>query len=356
MQVITRSNIDRVFPGLLPPGFSKPSEILRIASSSYMSLKRVRKAEFIETMDCLPVATIPDGPEWSYEIKLDGYRLEVVKIDGGVTLYSRRQNVLNEKFPYIAAALKSLPSGTVIDGELVAIGQDGRPNFNLLQNFRSAENHIVFFAFDLLIHKNREVMTWPLAERRALLSTIIRRNDHVELSAVSDRSASEMLSWVKDQELEGVVAKRSDSVYQPGLRTGLWCKHRVSMGQEFVVGGYTPSNLGVDALVVGYYLGKDLRYVGRVRAGFVPATRREVYEKIKHLKTDKCPFVNLPEKETGRWGQGLTAEKMKDCTWLKPVTVARIDFLEWTGADHLRHTKFVALREDKDPKKITKES
>jgi ATP-dependent DNA ligase len=121
-------------------------------------------------------------------------------------------------------------------------------------------------------------------------------------------------------------------------------------------GGYIPSNLGVDSLVVGFYRGKDLIYASRVRAGFVPASRREVFEKIKHLKTPKCPFANLPEPAAGRWGQGLTAEKMKECVWLKPETVARIDFLEWTGADHLRNTMFIALRDDKDPIRIVKET
>ena len=93
-----------------------------------------------------------------------------------------------------------------------------------------------------------------------------------------------------------------------------------------------------------------------MRAGFVPATRREVFEKIKALTISKCPFVNLPEKQAGRWGQGLTTEKMKECVWLRPEAVARIDFLEWTGADHLRHTKFVALRDDKDPRKVVRET
>jgi DNA ligase D-like protein (predicted ligase) len=315
-----------------------------------------REAAFIETMDCLPVTTVPDGPEWTYEIKLDGYRLEVVKSDGEITLYSRRQNTLNEKFPYIVKALKGIPDGTVVDGELVALGPDGRPNFNMLQNFRSAEGHILYYAFDVLVHKNRDLTQLPLSERRKILESIIKPNDHMALSVVSDKSAKEMVKWITEQGLEGVVAKRADSVYQPGLRTGLWSKHRISMGQEFVVGGYTPSNLGLDALVVGFYRGKDLIYAGRVRAGFVPATRKEVFAKIKHLKTDECPFSNLPQKAAGRWGAGLTAEKMKDCVWLKPEAVARIDFLEWTGADHLRHTKFVALRDDKDPTKVVKET
>jgi DNA ligase D-like protein (predicted ligase) len=287
---------------------------------------------------------------------LDGFRLEAVKTGGEVTLYSRRRNILNSKFQYIADALHGLPDETVIDGELVALGSDGKPDFNLLQNFRSAEARIVYYAFDILVHKRRDLTALPLSERRKILASVIKPHNHVELSAVSDLSAKEMLKFVTEQGLEGLVAKRADSIYQPGLRTGLWSKHRISMGQEFVVGGYTPSANGVDALVVGFYRGKDLVYTGRVRAGFVPATRNEVYAKRKYLKTDKCPFSNLPEKAAGRWDAGLTAEKMKECIWLKPETVARIDFPEWTGADHLRHTKFVALRGDKDPRKVVKET
>ena len=122
---------------------------------------------FIETMDCLPVSKLPEGPKWTYEIKLDGYRLEVVRRGRETTLYSRRQNVFNQKFPYIAAALKDLPDDTVIDGEVVAIGPDGRPDFNLLQNFRSAESRIHYYAFDILIHKGRASQSFrcPSAER-----------------------------------------------------------------------------------------------------------------------------------------------------------------------------------------------
>jgi ATP-dependent DNA ligase len=165
-----------------------------------------------------------------------------------------------------------------------------------------------------------------------------------------------MLKFVKDHWLEGVVAKRSDSVYQPGQRTGLWSKYRINLGQEFAIGGYVPSHLGVDSLVVGFYREKDLIYAARVRAGLVPATRHEAFEKIKHLKTSKCPFANLPEATAGRWGLGLTAEKMGECVWIRPEVVAQIQFLEWTGADHLRHTKFVALRDDKDPSSVVKET
>ena len=112
---------------------------------------------------------------------------------------------------------------------------------------------------------------------------------------------------------------------------------------------------GVDAIVVGYYRGEDLLYVARVRNGFVPASRRQVFTRLKPLLTPKCPFVNLPEAYKGRWGEGLTAADMGKCVWVRPEIVARIEFLEWTASDHLRHSKFAGLREDKDARTVIKE-
>jgi DNA ligase D-like protein (predicted ligase) len=321
-----------------------------------MPKKSAQTARFLECMECLPVPRVPEGPQWSFEFKLDGYRLEAVKSAGKITLYSRRQNVLNTKFPHISAALRDLPEETVIDGELVALASDGRPNFNLLQNYRSAESHIIYYVFDVMTLEGRDLTQLPFSERREVLRSILPTNEHLGISIAVQMTAQEMIALVREQGIEGIVAKRTDSIYQPGKRTGSWTKHRISLGQEFVIGGYVPSNLGVDSLVIGFYRGSDLIYAGRVRAGFVPATRRQVFEQIKHLKTDRCPFANLPEKTAGRWGQGLTAEKMKECVWLKPEAVARIEFLEWTDANHLRHTKFTALRDDKDPRKVVRET
>jgi ATP-dependent DNA ligase len=270
-------------------------------------------ASFIETMDCLPVSTVPQGPEWTYELKLDGYRLEAVKSRGKVTLYSRRHNILNRKFGYIAEALENFPDETVLDGELIAMDEEGRADFNLLQNFKSAESKIHYYAFDVLMHKGKLLVGRPLAERREILAKILPRNEHISLSAVGS-SAAQMLRFVKAHGLEGIVAKRADSPYEPGKRSGLWSKYRVNLGQEFVIGGYTAGN-PFDALIVGFYRGKDFMFAGRIRAGFVPSTRREVFTKLKGLNIAKCPFANLPEKEAGRWGQGLTAEKMRSCIW-----------------------------------------
>jgi ATP-dependent DNA ligase len=164
-----------------------------------------------------------------------------------------------------------------------------------------------------------------------------------------------MLAAVRKQQLEGVIGKRKDSLYEPGKRTGAWIKYRVNRGQELVIGGYIPGPHGFDSLIVGYYRGEDLVYVARVRNGFVPASRRQVFEKIRPLVSTSMPFANLPDKHKSRWGDELTAEKMKECVWLRPETVVQVEFLEWTEADRLRHSKFVGLREDKDPKTVVKE-
>jgi ATP-dependent DNA ligase len=148
------------------------------------------------------------------------------------------------------------------------------------------------------------------------------------------------------------VAKRRDSKYEPGLRSGAWQKMRVHQGQEFVIAGYTPSLKNFDALVIGYYEGDWLIYAARTRSGFTPASRAELFRKIKPLEITECPFANLPEKKAGRWGAGLTAAKMVECRWLKPQSVGQFEFVEWTSDGRLRHSKFVGLRDDKKVKNI----
>jgi DNA ligase D-like protein (predicted ligase) len=260
-----------------------------------------RIARFMEPMECLPVEQIPEGDPWTYELKLDGYRLLTVKTGGKVTLYSRRGTDLSKRFEYVTAALASLPDETVIDGELVALDGQGKPTFNLLQNFRSTESHIMFYAFDALVRRGEDLTKQALSKRREVLASTVKPHDHVGISQVSSQSAEEILSFVKSHGLEGIIAKRMDSVYEPGRRSGLWVKHRSNLSQEFVIGGYVPSHLGVDSIVIGVYRDKQLRYAARVRAGFVPLTRRQVFERIQPLEMAKCPFVNLPEKDAGRW-------------------------------------------------------
>lgn len=314
-----------------------------------------RGAQFIEPMECLAVTKLPEGSQWTYEIKLDGYRAVAVKSGGKVNLYSRRKKSFNAQYPYLVNALALLPDDTVVDGEVVAQDDSGRPNFHLLQKSRRQAARIHYFAFDILVCEGRDLRGLELSKRRELLKQFVTAGDRLRISEQFDVPASDMLSAVRAEKLEGVVAKRKDSVYQAGQRTGAWSKYRVNRGQELVIGGYMPGPHGFDSLIVGYYRGDDLIYVARVSAGFVPASRRSVHQRLRGLVSSEMPFINLPEKGPSRWGDALTAEKMKQCVWVKPEVVAQIEFLEWTSGDRLRHSQFVGLREDKDPKMVMKE-
>ncbi len=316
----------------------------------------ISEASFVEPMECLSVSRLPEGATWLWEIKFDGYRALAVKSRTGLTLFSRRRKSLNRQFPYVVEALADLPAGTVVDGEVVAIDESGRPNFNLLQNLRADASGIRYYIFDVLCWKDRDLTRLPLLERRALLkSLVVIRDKRIRIADYFEAAPKDLLAAVREQGLEGIIGKRKDSIYQPGKRSGAWIKHRVNRGQEFVIGGYFRGPHGFDSLIVGYYEGDKLMYVARTRNGFVPASRRQVFSKLKHLVTPVCPFVNLPETRRSRFGEELNAEKMKKAVWLRPEAVAQIEFLEWTEGDRLRHSKFVGLREDKNPRSVVKE-
>ena len=165
----------------------------------------------------------------------------------------------------------------------------------------------------------------------------------------------DLIASIKAQGFEGLVAKRRDSRYESGLRSGASQKMRVNRGQEFVIGGYTIGKKTFDALIFGYYEGDRLIYAARTRSGFTPAIREHIARKLRRLETTHCPFANLPEARSGRWGQGLTKEKMADCRWVKPELIGQFEFLEWTADNHLRHSRFMGLREDKPARDIRRE-
>jgi bifunctional non-homologous end joining protein LigD len=312
--------------------------------------------KFLEPMECLMVSKLPEGSDWTYEVKLDGYRAQAL-CDGRTTrLLSRNGKDLGVRFPAILRELAAaIPNGSILDGELVALDPSGKPSFSLIQNSATSGATFVFFAFDLLQHEGQDLTRRPLSERRELLRRSLIPNDSVQLSESFQIPAEQMLALVRDHGLEGVVAKRLSSTYEQGRRTGAWTKMRVELSQELVIGGYTPGTQGFDAVLIGFYRGDELHFCASVRAGFVPASRHTLHAALKPLETAECPFVNLPEASAGRWGQGLTAAKMKNCIWLRPEAVAQFRFLEWTPNDHLRHASFVAIREDKDAREVVKE-
>jgi ATP-dependent DNA ligase len=180
-------------------------------------------------------------------------------------------------------------------------------------------------------------------------------HEPIRYSPSLDASLPDLIRSVREQGLEGFVAKRRTSVYESGQRSGAWLKMRVNRGQEFVIGGYTPGPKNFDALIFGYDEGDKLMYVARTRNGFTPASRQKLFQQFRQLETAECRFANLPENKSGRWGFGLTAAKMKECRWLKPRLVGQFEFVEWTPENHLRHSRFLELREDKDPQEVGRE-
>ena len=271
---------------------------------------------------------------------------------------SRNQRDFAPLFPTLVQALERLPQDTIVDGEIVALKASGQPSFNLLQNHRKDTQTIVFYAFDLLMLSGRNLQHRPLDERRALLEQRVMRRlrEPVRFSAALEAPAKRLIEAVRALGLEGLIAKRRGSLYEPGRRSGAWLKFKLTQGQELVIGGYTPRDANFDAILVGYYAGDQLIHVARVRNGFVPASRAALFKRFTGLQSESCPFANLPAARKGCWGAGVTAADMKQCRWLRPSLVAQIEFAEWTSANRLRQARFAGLREDRAAHEITRES
>jgi DNA ligase D-like protein (predicted ligase) len=303
------------------------------------------------------VDELPEGRDWIYEVKFDGYRALLLKNDGKVQIRSRNNKDLTTVYPSIATAGRLLNADrATLDGEIVAVDAGGRPSFQALQHRSSHPGHsIVFYAFDLLHLDGRDLIGTTLTERRRHLPEIVG-DSGVLMSSELPGKAREVVAAVRSLGLEGVVAKRKDSRYIPGERSDAWRKLKLDKQQEFVVGGYRPGNAGVDALLVGYYEGKELHFAGKVRAGFTPHVRREVLTELQPLHSAVCPFVDLPNSKTSHWGGGVTLEQMQEMQWTRPKVAAQIRFVEWTADGHLRHAVFLGLRTDKKMGRIRRET
>jgi DNA ligase D-like protein (predicted ligase) len=297
----------------------------------------------------LRIERLPEGAGWAYELKLDGYRAMAIKSGGAVHLRSRNDKSFDGAYPAIVKALAGMPDETVIDGEVVALDESGRPSFNALQN-GAAGARIVYFVFDVLILAGRSVMSDTLAARRELLNrdVLSKLSDPIREAPRFDAALVDLIEAVRGQGLEGLVAKRLESAYEPGQRSGAWRKMRINQSAAFVIGGYTKGGRTFDAIIFGYYEGDRLIYAVRTRSGFTGASRARLMERLRAIEIAECPFANLPEARSGRWGEGLTADKMKECVWVKPGLVARVEFVEWTPDGHLGHSKFARMTDWKD--------
>jgi len=314
------------------------------------------KAFSFKPMLCQRTARPPEGPQWRYELKLDGYRAIARKSGRSTQLWSRNQKDFARRFQAVAKAIAYLPEDTAIDGEVVALDHSGRPSFELLQGLGGPAPLIVFYAFDLLMFRGKDVRPWCLEERRGQLGDMVAQlPDTVRYSDTFNVPLADLVLEVRKRKLEGIVAKRARSPYRSGERCGDWLKWRANRGQEFVIGGYVANGEALDSILVGYFKDAKLMYAGRIRAGIPTALRRVLLPHFEELRVARCPFRNLPDRTEGRWGEGLTAARMGSCRWLEPFIVARIEFLEWTPEGRLRHPRFAGIRSNKDARDVVRE-
>jgi bifunctional non-homologous end joining protein LigD len=320
------------------------------------------KPRFIQPMKPRLVETPPAGGAWIYELKFDGVRALAIKIEKKVSLLSRNENELAGRFPEIVEAVKTLPVGEcVIDGEVVALDEEGRSSFQLLQarEMEGKKSPIYFYVFDLLQLDGKSLVSLPLEPRKQLLEQICSHaGDPVRFSGEIGGDAIPLLQEVKRRGLEGIIGKQRGSVYEPGRRSGAWIKLKCVTEQEFVIGGYTPpagSRKYFGAILVGYYKDNRLLFAGKVGTGFTAKSLSILHKKFRAEQRDDCPFEDLPSKQDGKWVQGITPSMMRKMHWVNPVFVCEIKFAEWTRDGKLRAPVFLGLRDDKKPKEVVRE-
>lgn len=288
-----------------------------------------------------------DHPDWLFEVKWDGYRAIAEVRDGNVSLYSRNGISFDKKYVPVVEALRKFGFDAVLDGEIVVVDDQGRPDFQLIQHYQDrGSGHLLYYVFDLLYFQGHDLTGLPLLRRKELLKKIlpavpkIRFSDHVGEDGVLFYQVS------KEKGLEGIIAKHAQSVYETGRRSRQWLKVKTRLTQEGVIAGFTEPRGGrkhFGALVLGVFKGDELLYIGHSGGGFGAGDLKEIRQKLEPLIQKECPFRVTPETNT-------------PATWVKPELVCEIGLSGWTEDGVMRHPVFLRLREDKAAGDVVRDS
>jgi len=297
------------------------------------------------------MASLADSPfdsnDWLFEIKWDGFRAIAEINYNEVSLYSRNLLSFNERFPSVVGELESFGIQAVLDGEICAVDENGKAEFQLIQNYqRKGKGSIIYFVFDILYYDGYDLRDVSLIERKNLLrqlipddSAVVKFSDHIF------GNGKDFFELAKKQNLEGIVGKKLQSSYYQGTRGKEWLKIKVLCEQEAVVAGYTKPRGGrknFGALVLGVYEADRLVYIGHSGGGFDQKSLQETYSKLKSLETSACPFEKVPKTNM-------------PVTWVKPELVCQVKFQEWTNEGLMRQPIFLGFRDDKSPKEVKRE-
>lgn len=278
----------------------------------------------------------PDDDNWAYEIKWDGYRTLCFVSDGAVRLQSSNLLDVTAKYPELHDITGAVNAGSaIIDGELVVLDPEGRPSFGLMQQHAT---QVAFYVFDVLSVDGHDTIALPYEQRRELVTGLVEAGPNWMVPAHRIGDGQALVDATVERELEGVMAKRLGTTYQPGKRTPNWRKVKNRYSVEVVIGGYTPgtgnrsSTFG--ALLVGVAGDDGVKFAGGVGTGFDQKTLADLTVRLKRLRTDQCPFITLPPREYSR-----------DAIWVRPELRANVEIAEFTNEGYVRHSSFTGLIE-----------
>lgn len=286
-----------------------------------------------------------DDPDWVYEIKWDGYRAIAEIQKGKVHVYSRNNQDFTKTYPHIVESLEEISHDVILDGEIVAVGKDGKARFQLMQEARKNEEiKLIYYVFDLLYLDGYDLRDLPLVDRKSLLEKVLPEKNNLKYSDHIEEHGLKVFEFAKKKGLEGIIAKRKESRYVSS-RSSEWQKIKHIQMQEAVICGFTEpkgQRKEFGALILGLYDHGEYRYIGHTGGGFDEKKLQEIIAKLKPLTTDKSPFVITPQTNT-------------PATWVKPKLVVQVKFSEWTKDGVMRQPVFLGLRTDKEPEEVTQE-
>ncbi len=298
-----------------------------------------------------------DTPGWMYEVKWDGYRAIGFIKNGEVELSSRNSKSFNDKFYPIYQELQKWKEDVVIDGEIVSINEKGAADFSSLQGWRSeADGELVYYVFDILWYNGKNIMPLPLKERREILRSILPESGIIKLSENFETDGIEFFKLAEEMSLEGIMAKKADSIYSPGARSKEWLKIKTQQRQEVIIGGFTKnkgSSKKFSSLLVGVFEDNQLIFTGKIGTGFTQKLQQQLMEKFEPLIIPTCPFAHEPDVNKPSRFRPNPPEAV--AVWLKPELICEVSYREMTSDGVMRHPSFEGLRDDKTPTEIVLE-
>jgi bifunctional non-homologous end joining protein LigD len=292
----------------------------------------------IQPMLATPVKKPFDHPDWIFEVKWDGYRAVAEIQDDSISLHSRNLISFDKKFFPITEALRKFGFDAILDGEIVVVDDQGRPDFQKLQHYREfGSGNLLYYVFDLLYFRGHDLTDLPLIKRKELLKKILPPSPKIRVSDHVWKEGVLFYNVAKDKGLEGIIAKHSQSIYEAGRRSRQWLKVKTQLTQEAVIAGFTEPGGGrkyFGTLVLGVYEGDELIYIGHGGGGFAEKDLKDIHEKLEPLVQKECPFAMEPETNA-------------PATWVRPELVCEVALSGWTEDGVMRHPIFLRLREDK---------